>query len=99
MTNRLSMRQRLLAGTTLVGVGALMAPTAALADCLPTNAAQTDVQCSTNAPAGYQTTQNSVAITVLSGVTAGTGTGTPSPLLSAATTSLVGNFGNINSGA
>ena len=98
MTTRISAKQRLFLGTTLAGAAVFLLPSAAYADCLPTNAAQTDVQCSTNDPDGYQTATNGVGITVLSGVTVGAGTGTPSPLLAAGTGSLVGNFGNINSG-
>ncbi len=78
MLKKLTPKQCLKLGTVLAGTTLLM-PAAAYADCLPTNAPQTDVQCSTNDPDGYQTTTNGVGITVLSGVTVGTGSGTPVP--------------------
>ena len=94
---RFSAKQRIMFGTALAGAGTLLG-TPALADCLP-NTDGTLVICNTTAPTGYQTTTNSVTIQVEPSTTVGTGAATPSPLLSAGTTSVVNNEGLINSGA
>ena len=52
MTNRLSAKRCLLLGTTLVGVGVMIVPTAAKADCLA-DASGTTVTCTTADPDGY----------------------------------------------
>ena len=97
MTNRLSTKQHLVLGTALAGFGVL-APTPAMADCLP-DASGLFVTCQATSSNGYQTTTNGVTITVNSGATVGTGAATPSPLLSAGSVSVVNNNSVINSGA
>src|SRR6059058_6238358 len=89
MFNRFNSKRSLLLGTALVGAG-IFTPTAALADCLPDASGQF-ILCQNAAPNGYQTTTNGVTITVDTAATVGTGAATPSPLLSAGTTSVVNN--------
>jgi autotransporter-associated beta strand protein len=97
MTTRYTAKQCLTFGTILAGTGAFLLPTAAYADCLP-DAAGTTVTCNTNDPDGYQTGLNGVTILVQPTATVGTGAGTPSPLLSAGTGSVVNNENLINGG-
>src|SRR5579872_4893037 len=97
MVDRFTAKQCLLLGTALVGAGVFF-PGAALADCLP-DASGLNVVCQNAATNGYQTTTNGVTITVNSGSTVGTGAATPSPLLSAGSSSVVNNNNIINSGA
>ncbi len=92
-----SAKQRLLVGTALAGAGIVFGSTSALADCLP-NAPGTTVTCNTTDADGFQTTTSGVTIQVQPGATVGTGAGTPSPLLSAGTGSLVNNEETINGG-
>src|SRR5438270_4227446 len=97
MFDRFNSKRSLLLGTALVGAG-IFTPTAALADCLPDASGQF-ILCQNAAPNGYQTTTNGVTITVDTAAIVGTGAATPSPLLSAGTTSVVNNNNIINSGA
>jgi autotransporter-associated beta strand protein len=97
MLNRFSAKQYLLFGTALTGLG-VIAPDAARADCLP-DASGLIITCQLSDTDGYQTTSNGVTINVNAGATVGTGAATPSPLLSAGSTSVVDNTGTINSGA
>ncbi len=88
MISRISAKQRLMIGTTLVGVGTFIIPSAAMADCLP-NAAGTTVTCSTADPDGY----NGSAVTglTINVIPAATVNGT----LSTGTVSAVNNEGGI----
>ena len=75
-------------GTTLVGVGAFILPSAAMADCLP-NAAGTTVTCSTSDPDGFNGSAiNGLTINVIP-------TATVSGTLSTGTVSAVNNEGGI----
>jgi outer membrane autotransporter protein len=96
MTKRFSAKQRLLLGTILAGAGTLLMPTAAWADC---NGVGTSVICSGTDPDAYQTSTTGVTIDVQPTAAVGTGGVTPSPLLSAGSTSVLNNYGAVNSGA
>src|SRR5689334_18880054 len=98
MLKKLTPKQCLMLGTVLAGTSTFLVPSAAYADCLP-DAAGTTVICNVSDPDGYQTSLNSVTIQVEPLTTVGTGATTPSPLLSAGTTSVVNNQAIINSGA
>ena len=98
MFARFTAKQRLMVGTVLAGAAVFFGSTPAFADCLP-DVAGTTVICNTTDPDGFQTTTNSVTIRVQPLTTVGTGAATPSPLLSAGTTSILNNEGLINSGA
>lgn len=93
MLSRISAKQRLMIGTTLVSVSAFIIPTAALADCLP-NAGGTVVTCSLTDVAGYNgSAVTSLIINVNNGATVSNG------ILSTGSTSTVNNTGTINLGA
>ena len=93
MTSRTSAKQRIMIGTALVGVGAFVVPTAALADCLP-NVGGTVVTCLLTDVAGYNgSAVNSLTINVENGAIVSNG------LLSTGTTSTVNNTGTINLGS
>jgi fibronectin-binding autotransporter adhesin len=96
MTKRFSAKQRLLLGTILGAAGTLLMPTAAWADC---NGAGTSVICSGTDPDGDQTSTTGVTIDVQPGAAVGAGSATPSPLLSAGSTSVLNNYGAVNSAA
>src|SRR6476659_486420 len=98
MAGHFTRKQRLMVGTALAGAGIVFGATPAFADCLP-DVPGTTVVCNTTDPDGFQTTTNSVTIRVEPAATVGTGAATPSPLLSAGTTSVLNNEGAINSGA
>src|SRR6185369_2290388 len=91
-------RQRFMVGTALAGVAIFFGSTPAFADCLP-DAPGTTVVCNTTDPDGFQSTTNGVTIRVEPTATVGSGAVTPSPLLSAGTTSVLNNEGTVNSGA
>lgn len=92
MTSRLSAKQYLMLGTTLVGVGALMVPTAAKADCLA-NSSGTTVTCTTADPDGYDgSATNGLTINV-------DNLAVVSGPLSTGTGSAVNNEGEIDVGA
>lgn len=89
MTNPLNAKQKLLLGTALIGVGAFVMPTAAMADC---SLSGTIVTCTTTDPDGYNgSATNSLTINVTQPASV---LGT----LSAGTTSTVNNDGQINVG-
>jgi len=98
MSAFLNAKQRLMVGTTITGAAIFFGSTPAIADCLP-DAPGTTVVCNTTDPDGFQTTTNGVTIRVEPLTTVGTGATTPSPLLSAGTTSILNNEGLITSGA
>lgn len=89
MIKRITTRQQLLAGTTLVGLGVALSPTAALADCLA-DASGTTVTCTTADPNGYDgSAVNTLTINV-------TPSSTVSGTLLTGTGSAVNNEGGIN---
>jgi fibronectin-binding autotransporter adhesin len=93
MVSALSSRHRFLVGTTLVGAGMFLIPTAAMADCLP-NVGGTVVNCTLSDIDGYNgSAVNGLTINVFNGATVSGGA------LSTGTGSVVNNTGDINVGA
>ena len=66
MLTRFSAKQYLMLGTALTGVGGLVTPTAAMADCL-INATNDTVTCTTADTNGFQSSINSLTIEVTPG--------------------------------
>src|SRR3954454_16459154 len=98
MLIRISAKQRLMVGTAIASAVTFFGAMPAWADCLP-DTTGTQIQCNTTDPDGFQTPTNSVTIRVEPTATVGTGAATPSPLLSAGTTSVLNNEGTISSAA
>ena len=93
MVSALSSRHRFLVGTTLVGAGMFLIPTAAMADCLP-NVGGTVVNCTLSDTDGYNGSAiNGLTINVFNSATVSGGA------LSTGTGSVVNNTGDINVGA
>ena len=89
MTSQTSAKQRMMIGTALVGFGAFVVPTTAMADCLP-NVGGTVVNCNTSDPDGYNgSATNGLTINIApSANVLGT--------LSTGTTGTVNNEGAVN---
>src|SRR5260221_13894864 len=104
MLTRFSAKQYLMLGTALTGVGALLSPTAALADCVAGAGSLSNlVTCDSPGGIGtngYNTTNAGVTIQVLSTGIVNPPPAVGAPLLSAGSGSVVNNFGgSFNNGA
>lgn len=101
MLRQLSTRQRLLIGTTLIGIGAVASPGAALADCLA-NAPGTTITCTTADPDGFNgaaTNALTINVTTLATVSGTLSTGTSSAVNNEGDITVVGTAVSVGGGS